>query len=120
MTSAHGQAPHRNLLIDLGQFWEILEYSSSSELPGKARELFGPSLYSGLCSSTTELAHTSSLPQPTRVAAQDFAADPAGNPGDQIPFLYSDEELAVLEESFFQQRPELEVGLDDWWGTGNL
>ena len=120
MTSAHGQAPDRNLLIDLGQFWEILEYSSSSEIPGKARELFGSSLYSGLRSSTTELAHTSSLPQPTRVDAQEFASESAGNLADQMPFLYSDEELAVLEESFFQQRPELETGLEDWWGTGNL
>jgi hypothetical protein len=37
-----------------------------------------------------------------------------------MPIVYSDEELAVLEESFFTQRPELEPVMNDWWSAGNL
>ena len=38
-----------------------------------------------------------------------------------VPFVYSDEELAVLAESFFSQREEFDPGINnDWWNTGNL
>jgi hypothetical protein len=66
------------------------------------------------------MAHASPLPPPTRVDAQDFASASTDITTRGVPFLYSDEELAVLEESFFQQRPELEHGMDDWWNNGNL
>lgn len=115
---------NRGLLIDLGQFWEILEYSSSSESPSSAASLFGSTLQHGVRSSTTEMAHTSSLPPPTRVDAQDFvgnvplAQDTLMDGQIMQPFMYSDDELAVLAESFFQQRPE--DGMNDWWNNGNL
>jgi hypothetical protein len=128
------QTPSRRLLIDLGQFWEILEYSSASEVPGSARQLFGPTLYSGSRGFTTEIAQTAPLPEPTRVDNQDFANSAASpvlqdNNGNNnfgngaqmdIPFVYSDDELAVLAESFFHQRPEFEPNVNDWWNTGNL
>lgn len=120
LTSAYGQAPDRNLLVDLGQFWEVLEYCTSSEVPGSARNIFGPSLHSGLLYSRTEMAHTSPLPPPTRVDTQDFASAIMESSTQSMPIVYSDEELAVLEESFFTQRPELEPVMNDWWSAGNL
>lgn len=120
LTSAFGQAPDRNLLVDLGKFWEVLEYCTSSEVAGSARNIFGPSLHSGLLYSTTEMAHTSPLPPPTRVDTQDFASATVEPIAQGAPFVYSEEELAVLEESFFQQRHDLEPVMNDWWGTGNL
>jgi hypothetical protein len=35
------------------------------------------------------------------------------------PLHYSDDELAVLAENFFQQRPEIE-GSANWWNMGDL
>jgi len=131
VSTAYNIDPNRGLLIDLGQFWEILEYSSSSESPGSRSSLFGATLVFGDRSSMTDMAHTSSLPQPTRVDAQDFATPTPttqidGQIGSQI--LYSDDELAVLAESFFNQRPEIDgmngmgsmTGVNNWWGAGNL
>jgi hypothetical protein len=44
-----------------------------------------------------------------------------GGMGVQDPFAYSNDELAVLAESFFQQRNGNIVGnVDEWWNTGNL
>ena len=42
--------------------------------------------------------------------------------GVQDPLLtYSNDELAVLAESFFQQRNgNIVGGVDEWWNTGNL
>ena len=133
------QTPSRRLLIDLGQFWEILEYSSSSEIPGLAKQLFGPSLHSAFRGFTTEIAQTSALPEPTPVDKQDFSnsvpnsvrnsARPEEGLGDpqfggarqaDVPFLYNEDELAVLAESFFQQRGEFDGNVDNWWNTGNL
>ncbi|RDW84493.1 hypothetical protein BP6252_02083 [Coleophoma cylindrospora] len=141
------QRPTRSLLIDLGQFWEILEYSSSSEIPSKSSILFGPSLYSGVRRHTAEMAHTSALPEPTRVDRQDFdgtgpqntpaaGVTPAHEPRDSsgaipaesgvTPLMFSNDELAVLTESFFHQRNNdfeggVNVsGVEDWWNSGNL
>ncbi|KAH8596170.1 hypothetical protein B0O99DRAFT_124949 [Bisporella sp. PMI_857] len=126
VVSAYGTDPSRGLLIDLGQFWEILEYASSSELSG-LKSIFGPTLQLGEHRTTTELAHTSSLPPPTRVDAQDFAgtSHPQGGSTVVTPFLYSDDELAVLAESLFQQHDPTQgmngvIGMNDWWSTGNL
>lgn len=92
------------------------------------------------------MAQTSPLPEPTRVDNQDFVSDDVGSGGGEssrqqqsavgvesmsgvlnsqaqidVPFVYSDEELAVLAESFFSQRGELDPNLNnDWWNTGNL
>ncbi|KAB8298064.1 hypothetical protein EYC80_001832 [Monilinia laxa] len=132
------QTPNRSLLIDLGQFWEILEYSSSSEIPTSARRLFGPSLYSASIPTTHEISHASSLPEPTRVDRQDFEGSgpssvktsvvnmgEGGMTGQEQeavhpPFHYSDDELAVLAESFFHQRGEGLGNLEDWWNAGNM
>lgn len=121
VSSAYGIDPNRGLLIDLGQFWEILEYSSSSEVSGSGLTLFGPSLQLAVRPRTTEMGHTISLPQPTRVDAQDFAGSSTNLVDEQLmpPLLYSDDELAVLAESFFQ-RPEIDGTSVEWWNTGNL
>jgi len=82
------------------------------------------------------MAQTSVLPEPTRVEGQEF-----GNPmternhtdepnayfnlGDSMisssgaPLHYSDDELAVLAENFFQQRPEI-GGSVNWWNMGDF
>ena len=90
-------------------------------LLGAGSSLFGPSLTVGVRQRTAELGHSISLPQPTRVHTQDFAVSSANLIDEQMmqPFLYSDDELAVLAESFFQ-RPEIEGAAIDWWKTGNL
>jgi hypothetical protein len=127
---------NRKLLIDLGQFFEILEYSSSSELAGSAKTLFGPSLHSSIGVSRREIAQTSILPEPNRVEGQEFGnSTSAMNHFDDhngyynlgyvsastngLPLHYSDDELAVLAENFFQQRPEIE-GSANWWNLGDL
>ncbi|KAK6587513.1 hypothetical protein PZA11_000803 [Diplocarpon coronariae] len=130
---------NRKLLIDLGQFFEVLEYSCSSELPGSARQLFGPSLHSSFGGSRrTEMAQTSVLPQPTRVERQEFGKTPTPNtahatgplehpsllssgPGSAVtaPPVYSDDELAVLAESFFHQRHEFD-GSANWWQSMSM
>lgn len=122
---------NRKLLIDLGQFFEVLEYSASSEVPGAAGQLFGRSLQTSLLGSRTEMAQTSVLPTPTRVERQEFGnstptptntnAQPTpmndftGMPPDTL-LAYSDDELAVLAESFFHQRQELD-GNSNWWNS---
>ncbi|KAM3088829.1 hypothetical protein ACMFMG_000456 [Clarireedia jacksonii] len=131
------QTPSRSLLIDLGQFWEILEYSSSSEIPAAARRLFGPSLFSGSHPAAGKISHASSLPETTRVDRQDFeGSGPSSvntavmNTGNNVmigqeqeivqPFTYSDNELAVLAESFFHQRGDGLGTVEDWWNTDHL
>jgi hypothetical protein len=125
---------NRKLLIDLGQFFEVLEYASSSEVADSARRLFGPSLHSNFPASRKEMAQTSVLPEPTRVERQEFGnLTPAAAVGEasnvQVdledmsdaafmgPLIYSDDELAVLAESFFHQRQEVD---GNWWNMDNL
>lgn len=126
---------NRKLLIDLGQFFEILEYSSSSEVAGSARQLFGPSLYSSLRASRTEMAQTSILPEPTRVERQEFGASTPATVQDNDnglsdfeqsgsfeiapPLQFSDDELAVLAGNFFHPRPDVD-GNANWWNMGNF
>jgi hypothetical protein len=124
----------RKLLIDLGQFFEVLEYASSSEVADSAIQLFGPSLRSNFTASRTEMAQTSVLPEPTRVERQEFgnltpvtAMVEDSNVPMNIqavpeaamvpPLVYSDDELAVLAESFFHQRHEVD---GNWWNMDNL
>lgn len=137
---------NRKLLIDLGQFFEILEYSSSSEIADSAKHLFGPSLHSGVSGSRREIAQTSVLPEPTRVEGQEFGngvstrhtfrpdsrdesvnangsqyfdVGDVGTTIDGNSLQYSDDELAVLAKSFFHQRPEID-GSVNWWNGGDL
>lgn len=119
---------NRKLLIDLGQFFEVLEYSCSSETPGSASAIFGASLRSGFSGSRAEIAQTSVLPQPTRVERQQFGSTPTTNQNTPLdgeaasiswPVVYSDDELAVLAESFFHQTQEFDAN-SSWWNTLNL
>ncbi|TVY27038.1 hypothetical protein LHYA1_G004755 [Lachnellula hyalina] len=127
---------NRKLLIDLGQFFEILEYSSSSELVGSAGTLFGASLLPTIGGSRGEMAQTSVLPEPNRVEGQEFGnstpivnqledrnglfhLDDVSALTNGAPLQYSDDELAVLAENFFQQRPEIE-GSVNWWNVSDL
>ncbi|KAF2796789.1 hypothetical protein K505DRAFT_156496 [Melanomma pulvis-pyrius CBS 109.77] len=129
---------NRKLLIDLGQFFEILEYSSSSEISGSAKQLFGPTLHLGVGGSRREIAQTTVLPEPTRVEGQEFGSGLSARhvflkenrngyfniedmsvATDVAALQYSDDELAVLAESFFHQRPEIE-GSVNWWNGGDL
>ncbi|KAE9366035.1 hypothetical protein N431DRAFT_495819 [Stipitochalara longipes BDJ] len=125
---------NRKLLIDLGQFFEVLEYASSSEVVDSARRLFGPSLHLNFPAFRTEMAQTSVLPEPTRVERQEFGnLTPAAAIGETSkvqmdledmpdaafmgPLVYSDDELAVLAESFFHQRQEVD---GNWWNMDHL
>jgi hypothetical protein len=80
------------------------------------------------------MAQTSVLPEPTRVERQEFgnltpvATMAEGSnmsmnledmPDAAImgPLVYSDDELAVLAESFFHQRQEVD---GNWWNMDNL
>lgn len=137
------QAPAKSVLIDLGQFWEVLEYSSSSERVTRSSGLFGESLQEQGKRKDKEMAHASALPEPTRVDRQDFdgrgalgqtpggrmtpggtglvgSGSPAGyGVGDAAGMqIFSEDELAVLAENFFQ-RPDAGGG-EEWWNVGNL
>jgi hypothetical protein len=80
------------------------------------------------------MAQTSVLPEPTRVERQEFgnlthvaimteSSDLPMNLEDisdsamMGPLIYSDDELAVLAESFFHQRQEVD---GNWWNMDNL
>ena len=66
-TSPNPLTPNRGLLIDLGLFWEILEYSSASELSSTS-QLFGASLsQGGQYSESIDVSNASALPEPTRL-----------------------------------------------------
>ena len=141
VASEESTRQNRKLLIDLGQFFEVLEYSSSSEIHGSARQLFGSSLHTSFGGSRTEMAQTSVLPQPTRVERQEFGnltpnmthvIDPldgstmlATGAGTvpmttaAVPLTYSDDELAVLAESFFHQRNDFD-GNANWWNSMSM
>lgn len=83
MASEAPTRQNRKLLIDLGQFFEILEYSSSSELPGSKSKMFGPGLQGDAVVHSRrerEIAQTSVLPEPTRVEGQEFGSTPLGTP----------------------------------------
>lgn len=113
-----------------------MEYSSSSEIPTAASGLFGPSLFSGSHPAPGKISHASALPETTRVDRQDFeGSGPSSvntavmnNGNDETigqeqelvqPFTYSDDELAVLAESFFHQRGEGLGTVEDWWNAGH-
>ena len=80
------------------------------------------------------MAQTSVLPEPTRVERQEFgnltpvmtmgeSSDTPLDPGNlpegamMAPLVYSDDELAVLAESFFHQRQEVD---GNWWNMEGL
>ena len=97
--------------------------------------MYGPALQSGLQYASHEMAQASSLPEPTRaqgLGKTAFNSESAANSGstqlldsmtvEQVSgnFLYSDDELAVLAESFFNQRRDFDGALNDWGTVGNI
>jgi hypothetical protein len=138
--------PTRELLMDLGLFWEILEYSSGSDpLNGP---LFGPSLYVERTRQPVNISSTTALPEPTRletlnVPQRAVPQREALNRNPDTPATeqntntsrqrddenqstvgssapgrralgYSDEELAVLADSFFSQRQGFIGQIGEW------
>lgn len=83
------------------------------------------------------MAQTSVLPEPTRVERQEFGnltpiasmlegggsdlqiemGDMGADAAIMGPLVYSDDELAVLAESFFHQRQEVD---GNWWNMDTL
>lgn len=146
-TSSISQVPDKELLIDLGRFWEVLEYPSASELHESAGELFGTTLYSRRKETVMEVADMSSLPTPTPLEAaagmiqlrgmssatapivhENTSFDPHSQSGmlDQnflYPYMaepaYSNDELAVLADSLFNQRENFMGNVEEWY-HGNL
>jgi hypothetical protein len=145
-TNPNPQDHNHHLLIDLGLFWEILEYSSSSEV-APSSSIFGSSLQrDGRSNENVEVSNASILPEPTRLDdashSDSVVQEPLGDilndtdisglgfrtestdrqrPSSHEGFVYSDDELAVLAENFFQQRGgNIVRSVDDWWQTGNL
>lgn len=151
-TSSNSQVPTKGLLIDLGRFWEVLEYPSASELYESAGQLFGSTLYSRRKEAATEVTDMSSLPTPTPLEAaagmiqvrgtSSASATPATVPLMQAnarfdplsqsgmldqnfvyPYMaepaYSNDELAVLADSLFNQRENFMGNVEEWY-PGNL
>jgi hypothetical protein len=80
------------------------------------------------------MAQTSVLPEPTRVEGQEFgnltpvatmtegsnvhmSLEDMSDAAIMGPLVYSDDELAVLAESFFHQRQEVD---GNWWNMDSL
>lgn len=67
----------------------MLEYSSSSELPGSKGKIFGVGLQGDNVVRSMrdrEIAQTSVLPEPTRVEGQEFGSTPLGTPAGSTGF----------------------------------
>ena len=130
-------APNHRLLIDLGRFWEILEYPSASERSFDSKH-FGASLYYRKSNDTSEVLDTSPLPEPVRInsiisyespadgrheSSNSMSLDDLASASEMAATmhqmddsaLYSTDELAVLAESFFQQRSgNISAGIENW------
>ncbi|KIM93787.1 hypothetical protein OIDMADRAFT_106891 [Oidiodendron maius Zn] len=61
------QVPTRGMLINLGCFWEILEYCAASAKPPAAQNLISPELYTSLDSLNDEVSLTTPLPDTFRL-----------------------------------------------------
>ncbi|CAG8111742.1 unnamed protein product [Penicillium salamii] len=130
-------AQNQSLLIDLSRFWEILEYSSNSDMKS-ARRLFGESLYTGSSSAGGEVSQTSPLPAPFRLSAQEegtpnFRSQSfSGNatfPGQDYAInslvspqqlTLSNDEFSILAANFFSQGQEFLRSGDNWDDVGNF
>ncbi|KAJ5653159.1 hypothetical protein N7490_000162, partial [Penicillium lividum] len=129
---------NQSLLIDLSRFWEILEYSSNSDVDS-ARRLFGDSLYTGPPSVATEVSQTSPLPAPTRLITQEESSSTLQSPnfnsnsvfpsGHDYPtnslvapqqLALSNDEFSILATNFFSQGQEFLRGGDSWENIGNF
>ncbi|KAF7590441.1 hypothetical protein BBP40_002845 [Aspergillus hancockii] len=129
-------AQNKSLLIDLSRFWEILEYSSTSD-SDSARRMFGDSLYSEPPTFAAEVSQTSPLPEPFRLSSQhelSHASTPQYNLQPPIPIgaQYTvepgttprpdllDDEFSILAANFFSQGQEFLRNFDNRQGTGNF
>ncbi|KAJ6096681.1 hypothetical protein N7486_007427 [Penicillium sp. IBT 16267x] len=129
---------NQSLLIDLSRFWEILEYSSNSDVDS-ARRLFGDSLYNGPPSVATEVSQTSPLPAPTRLTEQEESSSTLQSPnfntntvflnGPDYPanslvapqqLALSNDDFSILATNFFSQGQEFLRGGDSWENIGNF
>lgn len=142
------QVPTRSMLIDLGRFWEILEYCASSAKPHIQQNLIAPELYTSLDGPKNEFSLTSPLPEPFRLddynggesntsasepAAEDLGMEHHRQTPQVFPnttsmennwdvgVAFSEDELAVLADNFFEMGNH--VGGADvetgWWSLGN-
>ncbi|KAE8149022.1 fungal-specific transcription factor domain-containing protein [Aspergillus avenaceus] len=130
-------AQNKSLLIDLSRFWEILEYSSSSD-SDSARRMFGDSLYSESPAFANEVSRTSPLPEPTRlISQQGISHSPASQYGlhTSIPMNHQytvdsgtslrppdllDDEFSILATNFFSQGQEFLRSCDNRESIGNF
>ncbi|KAJ5937227.1 C6 transcription factor [Penicillium verhagenii] len=129
---------NQSLLIDLSRFWEILEYSSNSDVDS-ARRLFGNSLYTGPPTVANEVSQTSPLPAPTRLNALEessstlqspnFNANPVFSNGPDYSqgsllapqqLALSNDDFSILATNFFSQGQEFLRGSDSWENVGNF
>lgn len=142
------QVPTRGMLIDLGRFWEILDYCASSAKPHIQQNLIAPELYTSLDGQKNEVSLTSVLPEPIRLddyigrklnaSTSEPAAEVLGTehyrqtpqvfPGAtstennwDMGVAFSEDELAVLADNFFETaNPVGGVDIEtEWWSLGN-
>ena len=141
--------PTRGMLIDLGRFWEILEYCAVSAKPRAAQNLFAPELHTSRDGPKKEVLFTSPLPDTFRLGDYDNSKPDSPNteaisalpcPGTQVQSSntlpevgmgaewpvgldgFSEEELAALANNFFDEGHR-NGGTDyeeQWWNSGNL
>ena len=129
-------AQNKSLLIDLSRFWEILEYSPSSDATS-ARRMFGDSLYAGPPAFDVEVSRTAPLPEPTRLhlqrkqpvlANQEYNMSASFSEGlrptnsltspQQENLL--DDEFSILATNFFSQGQDFLWSGDSREGLGDL
>ncbi|KAH6681569.1 hypothetical protein B0J14DRAFT_217803 [Halenospora varia] len=125
------QIPTRGMLINLGCFWEILEYCSSSSKPCTAQNLISPELFTSNDGPNDEVSLASPLPDTFRL--HDYNSNETNNatankePMHDVPEMgnqmhvsntmsmfpettgvvaqwnnFSEDELAVLADNFFE------------------
>lgn len=135
--SAVSNSPNPNIFIDLSLFWEIIESSSSSELPRTVDSYFGSSLIGHRQNShSAEVLRSRLLPEPTRISHEGVTPSvsntrsaggmsrlPSFAPSAsrlQVPDLQSSQEegLSILAQSYFAAGQDFVGNMDDWWFSG--
>lgn len=136
--SAASDSPNPNIFIDLSLFWEIIESSSSSELPRTTDSYFGASLiWHRRNSHSAEVLRSRLLPEPTRISHEGVTPS-VSNPRSagamsrlpsfaptvshmQLPGTESsqDEGLSILAQSYFAAGQDFVGNMDDWWFSGS-
>lgn len=143
------QVPTRSMLIDLGRFWEILEYSAASAKSHIQQKFIAPELYTSLDGPKDEVSLTSPLPETFRLedyndrelntSASELASENLGiehrkqtvsvfpeaasmDVNWYMGVTFSEDELAVLADNFFEVGNQVGgVNVEaGWWNLGNL